>query len=549
MIKAKIITSLEKVFPEGMQEGYEIKELKGCSGETVSFQIAYQWQNMQKFYGQVQLEGSKELLENVTVRQVELVPSEYPWPLDGDEEYLKKEPGLYPDLLRDLPELGFILVPGQWRSLWFTLELPKQPGNYEIVVNMKADEGAEGEGNEFHAVLPVQVLAQELPQVDVRHTEWFHGDCLADYYQVEVFSEEHWRILENFLAVAAKRSCDTILTPLFTPPLDTKVGGERKTIQLIDVKKTGDTYQFGFEKLDRWINMCQRCGFTHFEMSHLFTQWGAKAAPKIMVEENGKLHREFGWDTPATGEAYASFLRQFLPELAEHLKKMGLQDKVFFHISDEPEWEQKEDYGAARALVKPYIEGFQMLDALSHYDFYETGLLEQPVCGIDHLTPFLEKRPEKLWTYYCCAQKKEVPNRFFAHHSGKNRIMGVILYLYQLDGFLQWGYNFYNSQYSLYNLNPYQSTDAGCGFPSGDSFLVYPGEGGKPEESIRIMVLEEAFSDLRFLYGAEKKLGREKVEEIIRQTAGMDITWKKYPYTPQFFVNLRENIYRELNNC
>lgn len=163
--------------------------------------------------------------------------------------------------------------------------------------------------------------------------------------------------------------------------------------------------------------------------------------------------------------------------------------------------------------------------------------------------PFLEKRPEKLWTYYCCAQKKEVPNRFFAHHSGKNRILGVILYLYQLDGFLQWGYNFYNSQYSLYNLNPYQSTDAGCGFPSGDSFLVYPGEGGKPEESIRIMVLEEAFSDLRFLYGAEKKLGREKVEEIIRQTARMDITWKKYPYTPQFFVNLRENIYRELNNC
>lgn len=549
MLKAKIITSLEKVFPEGMQEGYEIKELKGCSGETVSFQIAYQWQNMLKSYGQIQIEGSKELLDQLTVRQVELVPSEYPWPLDGDEEYLKKEPGLYPDLLRDLPDLGFILVPGQWRSLWFTVELPKQPGNYEIAVNMKADEGAEGEGNEFHAVLPVQVLAQELPQVDVRHTEWFHGDCLADYYQVEVFSEEHWRILENFLAVAAKRSCDTILTPLFTPPLDTKVGGERKTIQLIDVKKTGDTYQFGFEKLDRWIDMCQRCGFTHFEMSHLFTQWGAKAAPKIMVEENGQLHREFGWDTPATGEAYACFLKQFLPELAEHLKKMGLQDKVFFHISDEPEWEQKEDYGAARALVKPYIEGFQMLDALSHYDFYETGLLEQPVCGMDHLTPFLEKRPEKLWTYYCCAQKKEVPNRFFAHHSGKNRILGVILYLYQLDGFLQWGYNFYNSQYSLYNLNPYQSTDAGCGFPSGDSFLVYPGKDGKPEESIRIMVLEEAFSDLRFLYGAEKELGREKVEEIIRQTAGMDVTWKKYPYAPQFFVNLRENIYRELKNC
>lgn len=545
MIKAKIITSLEKVFPEGMQEGYEIKEIKGCLGETVSFQIAYHWQEPMKAYGKVQMEGSKEILDRTTVRQVELVPSQYPWAIDGDDGYIKKEPGLYPDLLRDLPNLGFMLVPDQWRSLWFTIELPKQPGNYELAVQMNVEE-VEGEGNEFHAVLPVQVINQELPQVDVRHTEWFHGDCLADYYQVEVFSEEHWRILENFLAVAAKRSCDTILTPLFTPPLDTKVGGERKTIQLVDVKKIGDTYTFGFEKLERWIKMCQRCGFTHFEMSHLFTQWGAKAAPKIMVEENGELHQEFGWDTPATGEAYASFLKQFLPELTACLKEWGLQEQVYFHISDEPEWEQKEAYGAARDLVKPYIEGFQMLDALSHYNFYETGLLEQPVCAIDHLTPFLEKRPEKLWTYYCCGQKRAVPNRFMAQHSGKNRILGVILYLYRLDGFLQWGYNFYNSQYSLYNINPYMDTDAGCGFQSGDAFLVYPGKGEQPEESIRIMVLEEAFSDLRFLYGAEEKLGREKVEEIIRQTAGMDITMNKYPYDPEFFLKLRENI---LTSC
>ena len=117
MIKAKIITSLEKVFPEGMQEGYEIKEIKGCLGETVSFQIAYHWQEPMKAYGKVQMEGSKEILDRTTVRQVELVPSQYPWPIDGDDGYIRKEPGLYPDLLRDLPDLGFILVPGQWRCV------------------------------------------------------------------------------------------------------------------------------------------------------------------------------------------------------------------------------------------------------------------------------------------------------------------------------------------------------------------------------------------------------------------------------------------------
>ena len=115
------------------------------------------------------------------------------------------------------------------------------------------------------------------------------------------------------------------------------------------------------------------------------------------------------------GEAYASFLKQLL-ELTACLKEWGLQEQVYFHISDEPEWEQKEAMEQPRDLVKPYIEGFQMLDALSHYNFYETGLLEQPVCAIDHLTPFLEKRPEKLWTYYCCGQKRAVPNRFMAQH-------------------------------------------------------------------------------------------------------------------------------------
>jgi len=39
-----------------------------------------------------------------------------------------------------------------------------------------------------------------LPKQKTQHTEWFHADCLADYYRVDVWSEEHWRIVENFIA-------------------------------------------------------------------------------------------------------------------------------------------------------------------------------------------------------------------------------------------------------------------------------------------------------------------------------------------------------------
>ena len=96
------------------------------------------------------------------------------------------------------------------------------------------------------------------------HTEWFHSDCLADYYHVKPFSEEHWKILENFIRLYAARGINTILTPVFTPPLDTAVGGERTTVQLLDIRKDGDTYSFDFFEtgaLDRNLPLCRNYAF------------------------------------------------------------------------------------------------------------------------------------------------------------------------------------------------------------------------------------------------------------------------------------------------
>jgi hypothetical protein len=45
-----------------------------------------------------------------------------------------------------------------------------------------------------------------------------------------------------------------ILTPLFTPPLNTAVGGEKLTVQLVDVEKSNDKYSFGFDNLKHHLN-------------------------------------------------------------------------------------------------------------------------------------------------------------------------------------------------------------------------------------------------------------------------------------------------------
>lgn len=90
---------------------------------------------------------------------------------------------------------------------------------------------------------------------------------------LETFSEEHWAIIEKYVQTAVKHGINMILTPLFTPPLDTEVGGERPTVQLVDVESHSDTYIFDFSKLKRWVDMCRNNNIEYFEFSHLFTQW------------------------------------------------------------------------------------------------------------------------------------------------------------------------------------------------------------------------------------------------------------------------------------
>lgn len=534
----KLVTSLEKVFPAKEAAGEAMgQKLTALKGETVSYQIAYYWCGARKERGCVEVVSP--IRDAIHVRVVDLVPCEYPCHMKRDDDYLVTEPGLYPDLLSELPKWGFPLVSGQWRSLWVDIEVNEltAAGIYPVKVILKKGEELLAEPE-----ITCEVLNAVLPELPVPHTEWFHSDCLADFYQTEVFSEEYWTVVENFVKEAVKRKCNMLLTPVFTPPLDTAVGGERRTVQLVDVKADGGRYIFGFDKFERWVEMCSRCGIRYFEISHLFSQWGAVAAPKIMAEKDGSYQKIFGWDTVASGEEYRMFLHQFLTALKEELTKLQIAERTYFHISDEPEMSQLDTYRAAKEVVAEDLKGYQMFDALSDYSFYEKGLVAQPVCALNHIRPFLENRPEKLWGYYCTAQWDKVSNRFIAQPSYRTRILGAQMYKYRLDGFLHWGYNFYNSEYSLYPINPFQCTDAGGAFPSGDPFLVYPGKDGKPVESIRMMLMDEAMSDYCAMTLLERLGGRDKVLECIDAGEKEQVTIEEYPRTISYMAGIRERV-------
>jgi hypothetical protein len=119
----------------------------------------------------------------------------------------------------------------------------------------------------------------------------------------------------------------------------------------------------------------------------------------------------------------------------------------------------------------------------------------------------------------------------------RNRVFGVLAAKYDVEGFLHWGYNFYNSVLSLEKINPYESTDGLGGYEAGDPFVVYPGENGEVVCSLRLKVLSDAFQDFRALKYLESLAGKEKTDELTG-----DITFKNYPHEATWLLDLRESI-------
>ncbi len=533
------VSSLQRVFLDGRCDLTEHNCGSVLKGERYSYQIVYK--SSEKFFAEIVIDSP--LSQFITVRSVGNVPSELPV-YESDCEFCERnEPGLFPDVLFPIENNRVLIKRQNYYALWITVDLPKDmdAGDYEIKIKLKKDSETISEN-----IFGLHVINAVLPEQKLIYTQWFHSDSIANYYKIPVFCEKFWALVESFIKAAVHTGVNMLLTPVFTPPLDTEIGGERLTVQLVDVKLENGKYSFGFDRFIRWVRLAQKCGIKYFEISHLFSQWGAKYAPKIVAEVNGSQKRIFGWETSADSIEYAEFLSAFIPQLIKVIRSLGIEKSTFFHISDEPNEDQIESYSMAKSAVAPLLEDFPIIDALSDYSFYESGIINNPIPCTNDIESFIEKGFPHPWTYYCCGQGGKLSNRFFGMPLSTTRIIGFQLFKYGIEGFLQWGFNFYNSQYSLRSIDPFAVTDADSAFPSGDSFTVYPGKSGAIE-SVRSEVFFQALQDMRALTLLCDRIGKKRTIAAVEADFGI-ITFFDYPRGTEKMLNLRKSVNNYLDN-
>lgn len=480
-----------------------------------------------KFRAGEQVRVESDFSDYVTVYRVYDMKGNYEHPLNKktDDYYIKSENDTYPDLLKRIDSVT--TSPNEKCVLLVDVSEKEKPvGSHTIKISI-GDETIE---------FTLEVLEKNLVETDLILTNWFHLDGICNYYKVDPFSNDFYERFTWFLDAYVRMGNNMILVPAFTPPLDTEVGGERLTTQLVKVKKKGEEYKFDFSKMKKYLELCKSKGIQYFEHSHLFTQWGGEYCPKIIVNENGIDKNAFGWSVKSDDEKYKTFLEQYFTALNEFLEQESLKEVFYLHLTDEPRPQHIEKYKKLSAFVKGIAKDLKTMDALSEKEAAEA--VHMPVVAM--YSKDLPLFDENKMLYYCVEVDTDcITNRYFHMPLQRTEILGFQLYENKAKGFLHWGYNFYNTQLSKGQVNPYEDATAGGGFPAGDSFIVYPGE-NEVELSIRYFSIKRAFEDYRLLKTLESKIGREKVVDLLHKEGVEGV--HAYPKSVFWHENFRNQL-------
>jgi hypothetical protein len=525
-------TSLKRVFPQTLPGSTKL-ELIAARNSKIAFQACFR--NNGPNVVQVDCDVREAADLSPQVRFVGLTPVPHVTPetprgeIDGAGKFV---PGLVPDPL--WPAATAELCSYESRSFWVTLNIPETatPGNRTLRVRLTLKE----KGKENRAVeLPVHLRIAPLvrkPREGFPVTHWWWPHSNRDQYKTEMFDERWWRITRAQMENMREHGCDVVYVPMFFfafPRIFEEPG------QLLIVREPAPgVYQFDWSRVKRFTDMCREVGFSQFEWSHLFRQWGVDQPPLVYKLDDGKYVNLWPVEEPLLSAKYTSFLKQLLPEFKRFLDEEQLLQHSYFHLSDEPQ--SIGNYRAAREFLRRESPWMKVMDAVQDVQYAQRKLTDMPVPLINVAKEYAAQDIPH-WVYFCCIPTGEYLNRFMDTRLPKIRMSGWTFYRLRAKGFLHWGFNFWNDlKHPDRPVDPFHDASAGGSpfIPAGDPFVIYPGPDERPLDSIRWEVFAESLQDYALLQSAGVNPDDELLAEIK--------SYKDFPKTEKWLDETRRRI-------
>lgn len=392
-------------------------------------------------------------------------------------------------------------------ALYVRITVPEDTpaGTYlgEIAVVVGGDDVAAG-------VLELEVANVDLPDVhewDFFLNVWMNPGAVAHRHRVEMWSDEHFARLRPYVVDLALHGQKTVVAPICHQPWGTQT--PHPYPNLVQWIKRGNTFEFDFSVFDRYIELHEDMGIDRAIHCYTLAQCAGDCDRSIieyMDSASGELRRmETAVGDPGYAQAWGSFLQAF----SQHLKHRRWLERTYIGFDEKPDAIMDKVIEFLRhhgPELKISLAGnvreelYASLDDLSlHVQFTERGVgqnspPERAAMGVaqlldpDRSCALTRTCPTNATTtfYVCCGPA--FPNTFVHSPLVESRMLPWFAAQGGYDGFLRWSYNDWPD-------DPYSHPEWG-NWPTGDAFLVYPGENG-PISSLRWEQLREGIQDFQ----------------------------------------------------
>jgi hypothetical protein len=270
----------------------------------------------------------------------------------------------------------------------------------------------------------------------------------------------------------------------------------------------------------------------------LETLWEHGISPDLLYRGNGHISQE-EIDTYleiTKGHTFSNLfylynenadtLSEYLPELhrlVDTLQRRGLRKQFYFYTFDESH--NTEEFLRFKQTNSILQKEFPDIETITTAIFFPYPQLSETVRGMDHYCPLTRAfdrysldTEEYDWWYVCNQPAPPYANWFIESRAIEPRMLMWQSWQYGIEGFLYWVANRWgkqgpvmNDEFPMMRTRPHDYRTV-----NGDGVLLYPGQ----EDilpSLRLKNIRDGIEDYSLLWMTEDKLGRGKVNSIVKK--------------------------------
>jgi len=404
--------------------------------------------------------------------------------------------------------------------------------NLSIAINLFSQEGYGEEEKEETITLDIAVVDKILPELkesDFHLDLWQHLSSWARMYQVEFWSDDHFKIIENYTAELASlgEKVITVVASDFSWEGQGCFEIEENHSNLFEHNIIGvkrnlkGNIECDFTALEKYLEICFKYGMEReIDIFGLLASWQRTDFGNPLKDYDDYIRISFFSEKSGTYGYIDNKkeLGEYIRQVFKFFNEKNLMDRVRV-ISDMPKnpesfkkWSKfLKDSAGMDLLIKTALheDSFtDRLDGISDVSLSLPLLLKSK----NILNEIKEKIKGKLTWYVCWFPDKL--NHFISSPLIESRLTGWYSYYMGLNGFLRW-------DYALWTSKPFENIS--YKYPrwkAGDMFFVYPGKDMKPIRSIRWENLRFGIQDQEIMKMAEKKKGKEKINLLLMEVLG-----------------------------